>query len=69
MSTCPRCGEAFGCGAGEPTPCWCVSHTLDDATLAALRERYDACLCPACLAAEAAGPFDPPVAGREGPAR
>lgn len=47
---CPRCGGAFRCGANDPAPCACATLTLNDATLAALRERWQGCLCLACLA-------------------
>jgi hypothetical protein len=32
-----------------PTPCACTTVQLDAATLAALRARYQRCLCLACL--------------------
>ena len=47
---CPRCGGAFHCGANDREPCVCTTIALDAATLAALRDRYDGCLCPGCLA-------------------
>jgi len=46
---CPRCGGAFHCGANDAAPCACTAVKLDTAVLAALRERYDGCLCLACL--------------------
>lgn len=49
--TCPRCGQAFHCGANDPTPCACCTLKLDAALLAELRQRYDGCLCLACLVA------------------
>lgn len=49
---CEACGRDFGCGA-ETGGCWCNDATLDPATLARLRETYERCLCPACLAAMA----------------
>ena len=47
---CPRCGRAFHCGMNDPVPCACTSISLAAALLAQLRERYDGCLCLACLA-------------------
>ncbi len=58
-SRCPRCGGAFHCGARDPQPCACTTLSLDAALLARLSERYDRCLCLACLAqlhAESAAP-------------
>lgn len=46
---CPRCGGAFHCGADDPQPCACTSLTLPPALLAGLRERFEGCLCMACL--------------------
>jgi hypothetical protein len=48
---CPRCGGSFHCGANDAAPCACNTIKLDAATLAALRARYDGCLCLACLRA------------------
>ncbi len=50
QSTCPRCQRSFHCGAHEPGPCACAGLRLSAETLALLRERYDRCLCIACLA-------------------
>ncbi len=47
---CPRCGEAFHCGAGDPSPCPCATVTLSAARLVALRRTYTGCLCLRCLA-------------------
>ena len=44
---CSKCGLAFECGG--LFGCWCRDVKLDSATLAALKERYDDCLCPGCL--------------------
>jgi len=58
--TCPRCGGGFHCGAHDAAPCACTALTLDAATLAALHERWQGCLCLRCLAALAAGaPLQP----------
>lgn len=48
-SRCPRCGGAFHCGVNDVEPCACTTLRLDDATLADLRQRFDGCLCLACL--------------------
>ena len=46
---CPRCGAGFHCGVNDAAPCPCTTITLDAATQAVLRERYDGCLCLRCL--------------------
>jgi len=48
-SHCPRCGGAFHCGVNDPAPCACTTVKLDAATLAALRQHYQGCLCLDCL--------------------
>lgn len=58
--TCEACGRDFGCGA-EVGGCWCNDVTLDEATLARLRDAHERCLCPACLTVLAA---DSPARGR-----
>ena len=45
--TCAKCGAPFGCGG--LLGCWCRDVTLDEASLAVLKEKYADCLCPACL--------------------
>jgi Cysteine-rich CWC len=52
---CPRCGGAFHCGAADPAPCACSTLALTPALQAALRQRYEGCLCLACLQALARG--------------
>jgi hypothetical protein len=44
---CSKCGAEFECGG--LLGCWCRDVKLDRVTLAALKERYDDCLCPDCL--------------------
>ena len=46
---CPRCGGGFHCGVNDAAPCPCTTVTLDAVTQAALRARYDGCLCLRCL--------------------
>ena len=53
-SRCPRCGGDFHCGFDDAEPCACASVQLDEATRAALRQRYTGCLCMTCLRAIAA---------------
>jgi hypothetical protein len=50
---CSKCGLTFECGG--LLGCWCRDVKLDRAALAALKERYDDCLCPDCLNKIAAG--------------
>jgi hypothetical protein len=47
-STCEACGASFTCGA-MLAGCWCAEIKLSEATRAKLRERYQNCLCRACL--------------------
>ena len=46
---CPRCGGGFHCGVNDAAPCACTTVTLDAAMQAALRSRYQGCLCLRCL--------------------
>jgi len=57
---CPRCGAPFECGAALPpaTPCACAGVGLTLAQRAGLRDRYEGCLCLACLRAAARGEVD-----------
>jgi hypothetical protein len=48
--TCESCGREFGCGAEDET-CWCSQLALGPERLAILREHFERCLCPDCLAA------------------
>lgn len=45
---CEACGAQFSCGA-KLAGCWCSEVQLTDALRAELRERYQHCLCRACL--------------------
>ena len=45
---CPRCGEAFFCGAAEPR-CDCFDLKLSAALRQSLAAQYSSCLCIACL--------------------
>jgi ribosomal protein L34E len=65
-SRCERCGGAFHCGVNDAAPCACTTVTLDAATLAALRRRYEGCLCLRCLAELAAGAALSPNAAADG---
>ena len=46
---CPRCGDGFHCGVNDDAPCACTTITLAAAMQAALRSRYQGCLCLSCL--------------------
>ena len=50
---CESCGREFGCGAQDPD-CWCAKVTIGRDRLAILREHFERCLCPDCLALAAA---------------
>lgn len=45
---CERCGTEFDCFSPQE-PCWCEGVKLSSNTLAALRAKFDDCLCPQCL--------------------
>jgi hypothetical protein len=47
--TCESCGREFGCGARDGD-CWCTDRALGPDRLAILREHFERCLCPDCLA-------------------
>jgi hypothetical protein len=51
--TCESCGREFGCGARD-ADCWCKDLRLGPERLAILREHFERCLCPDCLAVAAA---------------
>jgi hypothetical protein len=46
---CESCGREFSCGADEAS-CWCNAVELTQDRLAILREHFERCLCPDCLA-------------------
>jgi hypothetical protein len=50
QKTCSRCATTFGC-QNETKGCWCEDLTLSSETLVHLRQSFDNCLCPTCLAA------------------
>lgn len=59
---CPRCGGDFRCGVADPGPCACAGLTLTPELQAALRQRFDRCLCVACLRALQQGAaLEPPA--------
>ncbi len=55
---CESCGRVFGCGADERS-CWCNEVGLSQDRLAILREHFERCLCPDCLALAARKASDP----------
>ena len=55
LKTCPRCGRVFECRLNDPVHCDCARLQLSAETLSAIRERFQDCLCRACLTALAAG--------------
>jgi hypothetical protein len=46
---CESCGREFACGA-QDAECWCAQIALGPERLAILREHFERCLCPDCLA-------------------
>lgn len=57
MSTCARCGAAFGCAMadGGDHPCWCTSLP----PVVPLPGEDARCWCPACLRAHIAASAEP----------
>ena len=49
---CESCGREFGCGARDDG-CWCRELALGPERQAILREHFERCLCPDCLAVAA----------------
>jgi hypothetical protein len=44
---CPRCGIEFSCSPSGK--CWCYEVFVSPDKLSKINEKYDRCLCPACL--------------------
>ncbi len=55
LDTCPRCGAGFRCGAAGPAPCACTTVGLSAELRQQLAQRFEGCLCLACLQALAQG--------------
>ncbi|WP_082439356.1 MULTISPECIES: cysteine-rich CWC family protein [unclassified Massilia] len=51
MSTCIRCGAAFGCAMvdGGTEPCWCTALPPVVPVPSGARAPAAGCWCPACL--------------------
>jgi hypothetical protein len=47
--TCPRCGQAFECKAGDIAHCQCKEVKLADKAYDLISKKYDDCLCKHCL--------------------
>jgi hypothetical protein len=63
---CPRCGDTFGCGAANASPCACTRVRLSEALRTQLRESYSGCLCLGCLLALGAQPVVEPARAAPG---
>jgi hypothetical protein len=50
IKTCPRCGEELECKVNNVAHCACMTVALSDAAAEHVQERYEDCLCVACLA-------------------
>jgi hypothetical protein len=50
LKICPRCGSSFECKSNRVELCGCLSVALTSEALEYLSERYQDCLCVACLA-------------------
>ena len=46
---CPHCGRSFLCKVSRIVHCDCMTVPLAPETLEIIRDRYDECLCVACL--------------------
>ena len=51
IKACPRCGSDFECKTGSIALCQCQTVSLDHGQSVYVAERYEDCLCAACLAA------------------
>jgi hypothetical protein len=49
LKICPKCKQSFDCCADDISKCHCFSITIDADTLALLKDKFDDCLCGACL--------------------
>jgi len=49
QKNCSKCGKAFGCQS-DSRGCWCEDLHITTDTLVQLRNEFDNCLCPQCLA-------------------
>jgi len=48
--TCPRCKRPFECKVGDISHCQCSSFVLSAEEVSFIQQRYNDCLCGACLA-------------------
>lgn len=62
LKCCPRCGREFECRLGTIHRCQCVDIALGDDVREAIGQRYDDCLCRACLERLARRPVSAPDA-------
>ena len=46
---CPRCNKTFECKVGNIAQCQCSSIVLSEEEKAFIADRYQDCLCLACL--------------------
>ncbi|WP_281756501.1 cysteine-rich CWC family protein [Neptunitalea chrysea] len=46
---CPNCQKEFECKVGSITLCQCATVTLNSEEMAYIRNRFDDCLCAACM--------------------
>jgi hypothetical protein len=49
IKRCPRCGRSFRCKVNRIVHCECMTVPLAPETLEIISERYNDCLCLACL--------------------
>jgi len=46
-SKCPKCGKSFYCSPSGK--CWCYEVFVPPERLNEINDKYNSCLCPACL--------------------
>lgn len=49
IKQCSKCNTSFEC-KNDAMGCWCQQYTLSADTLKHLKENFENCLCPQCLA-------------------
>ncbi|SFE41007.1 cysteine-rich CWC family protein [Thermoflexibacter ruber] len=51
IKVCPRCQAEFECKLGSIHLCQCTAVRLDESDRTYIREKYEDCLCLACMIA------------------
>ncbi|NOS82251.1 MAG: hypothetical protein HOP32_11795 [Nitrospira sp.] len=56
---CENCGQTFTCVGYQ---CWCGGLGITEQQMDWIADRFEDCLCPACLKKVAAGELGPQIA-------